>query len=357
MGDMRPGVATADAACGPGVCAAKRAATPSEGWPGVEWGIAVSPADREWDAARLEQARTYSASIGSAAVMVVQGGLVVAQWGEIERRYKCHSIRKSFLSALIGLHVESGAIDLEQTLAELDIDDREGLTPREKAASVLELLTARSGVYHPAGHETERMKRIKPARGSHGPGTWWCYNNWDFNALGTIFERQTGCKIFEEFRDRIATPLQLQDFRYDAERRDGAYVHFEMSMHPAYPFRMSARDLARFGLLFLRGGRWMDRRIVPEKWVRMSIRPYSEAGERGAYGYMWWVAKGDIHFPQMSVPPGTYSARGAGGHYLVVIPTRDLVVVHRVDTDVPGRRVDSLQFGALLERILDAAPG
>jgi len=69
---------------------------------------------------------------------------------------------------------------------------------------------------------------------------------------------------------------------------------------------------------------------------------------------MWWVARGDIHFPEMSVPEGKYSPRGAGGHCLVVIPALDLVVVHRADTDVTGRRVKGLEFGSLLEAILAA---
>jgi len=307
-----------------------------------------------WSAAKLDAAKRHADAIGSAAVMVVENGEVIAQWGDVERRYKCHSIRKSLLSALIGLHVETGAIDLGKSLDELGIDDREGLTPREKAAKVLDLLMARSGVYHPTGHETEYMKNLKPARHSHGPGTWWCYNNWDFNTLGTIFEKLTGRGIFDEFRDRIAVPLGMQDFRYDETRRDGEYVRFDTSIHPAYPFRMSARDLARFGLLYLRGGLWEGEQVIPEKWVRMSVRPYSHAGERGGYGYMWWVAQGDVHFPQMAVPPGTYSARGAGGHYVVVVPNLDLVVVHRADTDVPDRKVDAFAFGALMEKLLEA---
>ena len=56
----------------------------------------------------------------------------------------------------------------------------------------------------------------------------------------------------------------------------------------------------------------------------------------------------------MEVPEGTYTARGAGGHYVVVVPPMDLVVVHRVDTDQPGRTVDGMAFGALLETILAA---
>jgi CubicO group peptidase (beta-lactamase class C family) len=313
-----------------------------------------SPTDRGWSTQKLEEARRYSEEIGSAAVMIVEGGAVVAQWGDVDRRYKCHSIRKSLLSALIGLHVETGTIDLGKTLADLGIDDREGLSPREKAAKVIDLLMARSGVYHPTGYETEFMKNLKPARGSQGPGTWWCYNNWDFNTLGTIFEQAAGRSLFEEFRDRIAAPLEMQDFSYGADRRDGEYISFDTSVHRAYPFRMSARDLARFGLLYLRGGRWKERQIIPEKWVRMSVRSYSHAGERGGYGYMWWVAQGDVHFPHMSVPPGTYSARGSGGHYVVVVPPMDLVVVHRADTDTPDHKVESLEFGALLEKILAA---
>ena len=325
-----------------------------ETWPGEDWAAMPAPAERGWSPEGLEAARRKAEEIGSAAVMIVHQGEVVAQWGDVSHRYKTHSIRKSILSALVGLHVESGAIDLGKTIGDLGIDDKEGLVPREKAARVLDLLMARSGVYHPTGFETDYMKNLKPARHAHGPGTWWCYNNWDFNALGTIFEKLTGRGIFDEFRDRIATPIGLQDFRYDETRRDGEYAEFEVSNHRAYPFRMSTRDLARFGLLYLRGGRWKDEQVIPGKWVEMSVRPYSHAGERGAYGYMWWVARGDIHFPQMSVPEGTYSARGAGGHYVVVIPAMDLVVVHRADTDAPDRKVESLPFASLLEKILEA---
>jgi CubicO group peptidase (beta-lactamase class C family) len=308
----------------------------------------------EWSIAGLENAREFAATLDTAAVMVVHRGQPVCQWGDVTARYKCHSIRKSLLSALIGIHVDAGRIVLDRTLADLGIDDREGLSERERAATVLDLLTARSGIYHPTHYETARMRHIKPARHSFGPGTWWCYTNWDFNALGTIFERLVGRSMFEEFRDRIAVPCGMEDYRYDETRRDGEYVHSEVSIHAAYPFRMSARDLARFGQLYLDGGRWNGRQVVPEKWVRMSVRPYSAAGERGGYGYMWWVAVQDIHFPQMSVPEGTYSARGARGHYVVVVPQRELVVVHRVDSDKPGREVSSMQFGMLLEHILAA---
>ena len=159
------------------------------------------------------------------------------------------------LNALIGIHVDEGHIDLSKTMEELGIDDNEpSLTPAEKQATVGDLIKARSGIYHPALAESASIKASRPKRGSHTPSAFWYYNNWDFNALGTIFEQETGTKMFKEFDRRIAEPLQMEDFEVD----DCRYETGPDSIHPAYPFRMSSRDLARFGLLFLYEGRWRD---------------------------------------------------------------------------------------------------
>jgi CubicO group peptidase (beta-lactamase class C family) len=116
---------------------------------------------------------------------------------------------------------------------------------------------------------------------------------------------------------------------------------------------MSARDLARFGLLFLRGGAWRDRQVVPREWVEESTRAHSDAGPCG-YGYMWWVAAGGKSLPGVYLPDGSFWARGTRGHYVLVVPAYDLVVVHRVDTDVPGREVSHQEFGRLLRLLLGA---
>jgi CubicO group peptidase (beta-lactamase class C family) len=320
-------------------------------FPTATWQRLEAPERAGWSTAGLKAAREYSSTIPTAAVMVIVGGKVVDAWGDVATKYNVHSIRKSFLSALYGIHVAEGHIALLKTMDELGIDDNEpSLTAEERAAKVHDLLKARSGVYHPALYETPGMKAARPSRGSHPPGTFWYYNNWDFNALGTIFERQTKTNLFREFNDRIATPLQMEDYRIE----DGAYVGGRDSVYPAYPFRMTARDMARFGLLFLRNGSWRGRQIIPPAWVKDSVTAYSEAGESGGYGYLWWVSVDGRHLPGVRVPDGTYSARGAGGHYILVIPAHDMVIVHRVDTDVPGRQVTGAQFGRLVTLILDA---
>jgi CubicO group peptidase (beta-lactamase class C family) len=180
------------------------------------------------------------------------------------------------------------------------------------------------------------MARHRPARGSHPPGTFWYYNNWDFNALGTIYERATGESIFTAIQNRIARPIGMQDY----QPGDGEYFRGEASDHPAYPIRMSARDLARFALLYLHNGRWNGQQIVPGSWVRESTRSYSEAAPeevRGyGYGYMWWIGFPDNNgAPLVNVPPGTFAAMGAEGQYAFVIPAYDLVIIHRINSDVP----------------------
>jgi CubicO group peptidase (beta-lactamase class C family) len=327
-------------------------------YPGEHWQKVESPEQLGWCSGKLALARDYSKKIGSAAVMIVDDGVVVDAWGDITREYKCHSMRKSLLSGLIGVHVEEGRIDLSKTMEQLGIDDYEpSLTPEEKQATVGDLIKARSGIYHPALGEASRMSALRPKRHSHSPGTFWYYNNWDFNALGTIFEQETGTKIFEEFERRFANPLQMEDFKVsDCYYKTSAdYDSAPWSMHRYYFFRMSTRDLARFGLLFLREGRWHDQRIVSADWVQESTAGHSRTGLDSGYGYMWWTGVNGGLFPNVRIREHSYYASGYGGHRVIVLPYRKLVVVHRVNTDGPGRYPDNRKIGRLLWLILSAA--
>jgi CubicO group peptidase (beta-lactamase class C family) len=332
----------------------------AERFPGQDWNR-VAPDSQGWSADGLARARAWSQRVGpTAAVMIVHRGAVVAEWGDTTTKSNLHSVRKSLLSALIGIAVSEGKLDLAATLDQLGIDDNApALTPAEKAASVHDLLKARSGVYHPALYETPQMAASRPPRGTHPPGTFWYYNNWDFNALGTIYEQATGDSIFTAFDRRIARPIGMQDY----QPVDGEYVTGKDSIHRAYPIRMSARDLARFALLYLRKGEWNGQRIVSADWVAASAEGYSAASFGSRYGYMWWVDFIDIGTtPTVKLPPGSYSAQGFLGQYAFIIPAFDLVIVHRINSDrltgdayatgqVPGLR----GFARLLWLILSAA--
>jgi CubicO group peptidase (beta-lactamase class C family) len=341
-----------------------------DAFPGASWQRITTLEKAGWSKERLATARQFAEtdSIHTSSVMIVQGGEVVDQWGDFDKKIDAYSVRKSLISALYGIYSSEGLINISETLEQLGIDDSpDPLTKEEKQARVVDLLRARSGVYHLVDFETASMAKNRPARGSHGPGTFWYYNNWDFNVLGTIFEKKTGLRIGQAFYERIAKPIGMQDFRPD----DVFYFGGPASIHPTYHFEITARDLARFGLLYLHHGRWNGKQIVPEAWVEKSSHANemisSNGVNLGGYEYLWWIDYGGVHFPDVSLP-GIYSARGAGAHYLFVIPTLDMVVVHRTDNDPPVRDAktiaeisnrgsiseDRAQFGHLLKLIMDA---
>jgi CubicO group peptidase (beta-lactamase class C family) len=129
------------------------------------------------------------------------------------RKANVRSIRKSLLATLYGAPVADVRIKLDATLADLDFDDKPpSLSEAEKQATARELLEARSGVYRPAAYETADMKTKRPERGSHPHGTFWYYNNWDFNALGAIYRKATGEDIFVSFADHIGQRIGMEDF-------------------------------------------------------------------------------------------------------------------------------------------------
>jgi CubicO group peptidase (beta-lactamase class C family) len=294
----------------------------------------VAPEDVGWSSQKLEEAKALAEKINSAAVMALYDGKVFISWGNVATKYKIHSIRKPLLSALYGIYWGRGKINLNATLKELNIDDiPPSLTEEEKKASVSDLLKSRSGVYHEAAGESEDMVMARPVRGSHPRDTFFYYNNWDFNALGTIFEKVTGAKIFEAFKREIADPIGMEDFSLD----DCQYSYEEnKSKHPAYNFRMSARDMARFGLLYLRKGNWKGRQIIPQDWIEKSTTAYSIASEEMGvgYGYMWDVVIPGTRFSNILFDgKGAFYHTGVGIHTLSVLPELKMVYVYRYDTD------------------------
>ncbi len=320
--------------------------------PGAAW-VAILPAQSGWSPEKLAAAEAYAGQHDVTALFIVQHGAVVASWGDVAKPTQLNSVRKSLLDALIGIAVARHRIDLDATLGQLGIDDNPpALSPEEKTATVRMLLEARSGVYHPALYETPGMARHRPPRGSHAPGTFWYYNNWDFNALGTIYEKATETAIYQAFESDIARPIAMQDYDPAAQHK----VTGATSIHPAYTFHMSARDLARVALLYLDFGRWGDRQVVPADWVRASTTAYSEASHGFGYGYLWWTAATPPGQDILNLPKGSFFAWGSGGQFAFAIPRDDLVIVERTDTSRHLPEPTLHDVGALLHLILDAAP-
>lgn len=216
---------------------------------------------------------------------------------------------------------------------------------------MLDLLRSRSGVCHDVARETPAMRARRPPRGSHSPGAFFCYNNWDFNVLGKVFEQETGKDLFQEFNERIAKPIGMQDFvpsdgRWAGLEGDGSNVGGDSALLN-YTFSLTGRDTARFGQPYLREGRWNDRQIVPAEWVKRSTTRYSDFDPPGftGYGFLWWT----LSFG--------YTALGQGGHVIAIIPGTDLVIVHRVHCAPPREdSVPTRDIFAMVRMVMDAAP-
>lgn len=252
------------------------------------------PSEAGFDSARLARACSYADSVRSAAVMAVYRGHVMAACGAVDRRLELHSVRKSLVSGLYGTAVDAGEIDLDATLGELGIDEDGKLTAAEEKATVQDVITARSGVYLPAAYAPESQDERRPERGSHPPGTFWYYNNWDFNVAQVIFERATGKDLYRAFDRRIARPIGMEDYLPS----DGFRAYEPtLSIYPALTFRMSARDLARFGELYLQEGRWDGRQVIPADWVRRSTTPVSDLGGGAAMRVFRFRGDPYIHVP------------------------------------------------------------
>lgn len=261
--------------------------------------------------------------------MAVSGGRQLYSYGDVSEVSYLASTRKSILSMLYGKYVRAGVIDLDLTMQDLGIDEVHGLLPIEKTARLRDLLITSSGVYYPAGSPGGDVKGV-PERGSKKPGEHYHYNNWDFNVLGAAFAQLTGLSVFEAFEKELAGPLGLEDFDMSRQRLMG---YPDQSRYLAYHFFLSGRDMARIGLTMVRNGRWNDRQIVPEDWVRESTQIYVPASRMGntkervaGYSYLWWIPKVPVDAPHWQ---GAFVAAGHFGQFILGMPALDMVFVNR----------------------------
>ncbi len=340
-------------------------------FPGRDWERIERPESVGYSSARLKALRAWVESLDTTAMMVAVGGRSLFEYGDLSHLSYLASVRKSLLAILYGKYVETGTIPLGRTLRELEFTDVGGLLPRELDATIEHLITARSGVYHQASNSGDSTDSAPP-RGSQQPGTYYLYNNWDFNAAGAVFEKLTGREIYDALETDLARPIGMQDFDRSRQRKSGDATR---SQYLAYHMFISTRDMARVGLLMAHGGNWAGQQIASREWTRRItslVTPLNEmnpprqrtlgSGQRWGYGYMWWVWDA----PSSPGPfEGAFTGIGAGGQYITVLPRLDLVVAHKTDTQqlsrVGGGRTRSVsgpEYDSILRMLIAArCPG
>lgn len=308
---------------------------PTNIYPGDSWHV-VNPEKYGYNANIGEVINSYITSkMTTTGLMVIVGGEVIYTYKDVTELSYLASCRKSILAMMYGKYVADGTINLSKSMNDLGIDDVGGLLPIEKTATIFNCITARSGVYHAASNTGDDSK-YAPARGSKNPGEYFLYNNWDFNVAGTIFENLTGQNIYAAFEADLARPLQLQDFNFNTQSKGGT---LSLSVFPAYHFYISVRDMARLGYLMLRKGKWNSTQVISEEWVKKmtsaytkvtDMNPSSRKTQSFGYGYMWWVWDGNAN---RDAYKNGFTAIGAGGQFITVLPALDMVIVHKSSTN------------------------
>lgn len=322
----------------------------TDDWPD-DW-QPVAPARVGLDPGRLEQAVQGIGELeGVRGLLIARRGRLVAEryfrGSAGDRPHNLKSASKSVLSALAGLAIEQGLLDLDQPIADVlpEAADLDGTGKR--AITVRHLLTMTSGLESTsfgnygswvASRNWVRAALARPLQAE--PGTRFSYSTGGTHLLSATLSRAAGRSTHDFAREHLFAPLGI---RRSAWARDRQGIHMGGNNLSLVP-----RDMLKFGQLYLNRGRWNGKQLLPWRWIDESTRP-GLVGPRGrgriygGYGYLWWL--------RGSRERGAYIASGYGGQYIYVAPAEDLVVVV-ISTEVSkGRGWRGELFGIIREGV------
>jgi len=276
---------------------------------------------------------------GAANGIVIRRGYVVAEWGDTRRPDMTFSVAKSFLSTVVGLAWQKGLIRDVHDLAR-DYMPLPGYFDGHNATITWDHLLRQTsdwqGTLWGKPDWADRPEGATPAdwpnRKLHEPGTRYKYNDTRVNLLAflalQVWRRPLPVVLREEVMDPIGasntwrwTGYENSWIEIDGQRMQSVSGggHFGGGMF------ISARDLARFGYLYLRNGRWNDRQIVSEQWIKMARTP---GAANPGYGFMnWFLNTGRKAAP--SAPESGVCFLGYGQNIVYMDWENDLVVVVR----------------------------
>ena len=277
-----------------------------------------------------------------ASGLIVRGGRIVAEWGDIDRVDMTFSVAKSYLSTVAGLAVEDGAIaSVDDRVAPympgpwFEGDHNGPITWKH----LLQQTSDWSGTLWDVHDWADRPEGDDPSkRPLHAPGTHYKYNDVRVNLLALALMNVVREPLPRVLKSRIMDPIGASStWRWHGYDNSWVLVdglnmqsvsgggHFGGGMF------ISAADHARFGLLMLRDGQWGGRRLLSKNWIARAIQP---SPMKSDYGYLWWLNTGRKAIP--AAPESAFWAAGFGGHYIYIDREHDLVVVLRWTPDLPG---------------------
>ncbi len=277
---------------------------------------------------------------GGPAGIILKGGYLIVGWGDADRVDMTFSVTKSFLSTMAGLAVDEKLISHTDDPVANYIWDGTFEGPHNSQISWKHLLQQNSdwsGELFGIKDWADRPPREGTLddwkfRELKTPGTVMEYNDVRVNvlayALTHVWRKPLPAVLKEKVMDPIGASTTWRWFGYDHAWTvvDGMKVKSVTGGgHSGGGIFISAEDMARFGLLFMNNGRWKDRQIISEAWIKEAL---TSSTPHINYGYMWWLNK-DGEDQWEGSPENIFSAHGFGGNYIVIDREREMVIVTR----------------------------
>lgn len=264
--------------------------------------------------------------------LILRNGYIVAEWGDTRRVDMAFEVGESFLSAIAGMTFDRGAIRRLDEPVKATVNDGGFDSPRNARVTWHHLLTQTSEWEGTLWGKPDRAARKPgPDRPLAEPGTFWEQNEVRVNRLALSLLRIWRQPLPDVLEAGIMDPIGASDrwewhgYRTSFVDLDGRPVQSVTgSGYWGGGLRISARDMARFGLLHLRQGQWQNTRVLSREWLRRATSPSSV---KPTYGYLWWLNTNQGIYP--SAPATSYFARGLGVNLIWVDPKHDLVAVVR----------------------------
>lgn len=275
----------------------------------------------------------------SLSLIVLHAGVIVheryATGVDMSTRTRTWSTAKSIAVTLFGMLVEDGRLQLDEPLAidwlprvaSAETDPRRHITLRH-------VLNMSSGLYpvdsfgleYATGSGLAYWAGASSAVGARRralirePGSFWDYENYDTLLAVYAMKQALGSEAaYHAYpRSALLDRIGMRNTLLSTDR----FGDFILSSQ----VYTNARDLARFGLLYLNGGEWQGERLISEDWIEFVRTPAPATAERGNfYGGQWWLVPDD----RDDVPQDAYSSAGNRGQFVVVVPSHDVVIVRR----------------------------
>ena len=287
--------------------------------------------------------------------LIIKDGYIIGKWGDVSRVDMTFSVTKSYLSTVAGLAYQKGLFTLDEKLKDY-IKDGKFSSNHNKEITWHQLLNQSSqwkgnlfGTFDWADRPPRNLSvgELK-VQEIPKPGEAYEYNDVRVNLLSfsllNVLREPLPHILKKELMDPIGASSSWGWYGYEKSKilLNGEMVSsVSGGGHFGGGLFINSLDHARFGLLFLRNGKWKDKLLLSPEWIKLVQQP-SENNE--SYGYMWWLNKGDRKWEGLS--ENIYYGAGFGGNFIVIIPDHNLVVV--------ARWIDSLKIDHFIRKVVNA---